>query len=359
VGLGTDIGGSCRIPAHMSGCCGLKCTRGRMSLKGKGPAVTFGDGQQVVASCAGPLAATTADLIFLTQTLCEASSLRLVQERFDSYVIPVPWDSRIMEGKQVQPLRIGWYEDDGYLEASPACQRAVREAVAAFEQSGAVCVQFNPPDVAEALETYFNLLATGGPHIIGLLNEPGEVISDSLTKLLASSVLPSWLRTVVAAIHQRRGAPVMAGLLRAIGPKTGAEYYEHVAALHTYRAKFATAFQEDLDLLLAPVHVLPAIPHMTSKSIVPTVSYSALYNMLDYPAGVLPVTTLKRDDLWDGAYRDTTLDPIIRSTYAKSLAANTPFPIGVQLIGRPFKEELVLRGMSELETALQNMTAST
>jgi len=75
VGLGTDIGGSCRIPAHMSGCCGLKASKNRLSTRGKGRDVTYGAGQAVVASCSGILSRTVNDMEFLMEHLCSEQSL--------------------------------------------------------------------------------------------------------------------------------------------------------------------------------------------------------------------------------------------------------------------------------------------
>eukprot|EP00747_Dinoflagellata_sp_TGD_P222479 gnl/TRDRNA2_/TRDRNA2_94188_c0_seq1.p1 gnl/TRDRNA2_/TRDRNA2_94188_c0~~gnl/TRDRNA2_/TRDRNA2_94188_c0_seq1.p1 ORF type:complete len:583 (+),score=94.26 gnl/TRDRNA2_/TRDRNA2_94188_c0_seq1:50-1798(+) len=356
VGIGTDIGGSCRIPAHMAGCCGLKFTKNRMSLRGKSQKYVFGDGQQIVASCSGPLARTVDDLAFMTGALCSPASLKYVSQ-LDSAVIPLAWDSAAVEGRGAGPLRVGYYVHDGFLEASPACVRAVREAVQALKKAGVQCVEFKPPDVEAGFMTFVALLATGGPHIIEVmrLRQRGERVADALLLLLKSNVLPSWARWIASSVMAAVGAPIMAKFVEVAGQKSGAEYYSHVADTAYYKAKFEKAFAPDLDLLLAPVHVLPAHPHMTSKDISPTCCYSALYNLLDYPAGTVPVTTLRPEDSqWECPIRDSILEPKIRAVYAKSLAAETPFPVGVQLVGRPYKEELVIRGMRELETALRS-----
>ena len=52
LGVGTDIGGSCRIPAAYSGCCGFKPTAGRLSGVGAVPGTP---GQEGVKSTAGPM----------------------------------------------------------------------------------------------------------------------------------------------------------------------------------------------------------------------------------------------------------------------------------------------------------------
>lgn len=252
------------------------------------------------------------------------------------------------EGRQ---LKVGWYCYDGFMEASPACVRAVHEAVAALERAGVRCVQFCPPDVEEAFLTYCGLLSTGLPHVQDLLLRPGERVADALRKGVMAWALPMWLKVFVT---QLAGAPVMEKVVRMTRARSGAEYYELVAAKMRYMDKFANAFTSDLDLLLAPVHVLPASAHMTTKDFTPTVCYTALQNLLDYPAGAVPVTTLQPSDAaWDSPIRDKLLDPPIRHAYVQAIEANVPFPIGVQLVGRPYAEEVVVRGMRELESALR------
>jgi Asp-tRNA(Asn)/Glu-tRNA(Gln) amidotransferase A subunit family amidase len=205
--------------------------------------------------------------------------------------------------------------------------------------------------VEEAFLIYSGLMSTGFPHIHDLLSQPGERVADSLRKGFVAWALPMWLKVLVA---QLAGAPIMEKVLRMVRARSGAEYYELVAAKMRYGDKFAKAFTPDLDLLLTPVHVLPTSAHMTTKDFTPTCCYSALQNLLDYPAGVVPVTTLQPSDAaWDSPIRDKLLDPPIRHAYAQAIDANTPFPIGVQLVGRPYTEEVVTRGMRELESALR------
>lgn len=349
IGLGTDIGGSCRIPAHMSGCCGMKCTKGRLSTKGKGPSLVYGDGQQIIASASGPLSRTAADMVLLLEAVCSPSALQLVRLKYDSAIIPVPWNADSFKG--TGPLTVGWYSFDGFMEASPACVRAIHLAVKALERSGARCVEFKPPGVEDAFFNYVSLLSAGSKHINSLLD--GEMVSHAISKLMTSAKLPAWVRRPLASLFRSMGSLRMARMMESIGTSTTEEYYRQVAILQQYRSQFAKAFSPDLDILLAPVHVLPAHAHMTSAELSPTVSYSAIFNMLDYPAGVVPVTVVKPEDQWTTPIQDKVLDVKIRRAYEQTLAAQTPFPVGVQLVGRPFAEEVVLRGMCQLEAALE------
>ena len=86
IGLGTDIGGSCRIPAHMSGCVGLKASKHRLASRGKGRSVTYG-AQAVVASCAGLLSRTVDDMAFVLEHLCSPRSIEHGRTLDTTYVL--------------------------------------------------------------------------------------------------------------------------------------------------------------------------------------------------------------------------------------------------------------------------------
>ena len=63
----------------------------------------------------------------------------------------------LQDATRMQDIRVGVYEDDGYLPASPAVRRAVREATAELKRQGPSVVDFVPPDIHEALDIFYGL----------------------------------------------------------------------------------------------------------------------------------------------------------------------------------------------------------
>jgi Asp-tRNA(Asn)/Glu-tRNA(Gln) amidotransferase A subunit family amidase len=179
VGLGTDIGGSCRIPAHMSGCVGLKATKHRLASRGKGRDVTYGAGQPAIASCTGLLSRSVDDAVFVMEHLCSPDSLSFGC-RLDPTLLPIPWRPAVLADKR--RLRIAVYDTFEYLEASPACRRAVREAAAALEAAGHELVPFTPPSVRDAMGVFFALLSSGADHLAAEME--GSEVAEALTKLV-------------------------------------------------------------------------------------------------------------------------------------------------------------------------------
>lgn len=74
---------------------------------------------------------------------------------------------------------------------------------------------------------------------------------------------------------------------------TFSQLFKKISARNQYRQDFYDAWQAaDLDLVLCPPHPLPAVPHDSFGDISFGCCYTALYNLLDYPAGVVPVTAV-------------------------------------------------------------------
>lgn len=67
----------------------------------------------------------------------------------DPYVIPLPFQTDAYTSDK--PLCIGWYEDNGFCQATEPCKRVVREAKRILEAKGHRLVEFVPPDVGKAV----------------------------------------------------------------------------------------------------------------------------------------------------------------------------------------------------------------
>lgn len=109
----------------------------------------------------------------------------------------------------------------------------------------------------------------------------------------------------------------------------------------------------DLDVLLAP-DLDPAFyigyPAKASESS----SYNSLYNVLDFPVGVVPVTTVTLQDeeelaFYKGYYGDSN-----DRNFKEAVEGSVGLPVAVQCIALPWEEELCLRFMKEVETLTKN-----
>ena len=127
LGLGSDSGGSIRLPAAWCGVAGLKPTFGRVPLTGHFPRCgTLEDGRTVI----GPLATTVADL---------AIALKLIAgpDGIDPGAVPVPLGAP--DGVDVSALRIGYMGDDLTTDA----------ALTALREAGAIVAPIPMVDVRD------------------------------------------------------------------------------------------------------------------------------------------------------------------------------------------------------------------
>jgi fatty acid amide hydrolase len=119
------------------------------------------------------------------------------------------------------------------------------------------------------------------------------------------------------------------------------------------RSKWADAFNEaGVDAIVYPGFPIPATPHGISGDLTAAVSYMFLPNLLLWPAGVVPVTTVRADEQH---YRMEDLPENQRDKAAKMTAVlvmkgSEGMPLSVQVMTPAFQDEKCLRVMKEIES---------
>jgi amidase len=92
LGVGTDVGGSIRIPAAFNNLWGLKPSYGRLPLGNVKKTI---DGQEIISSVCGPIAHCAGDLVYFMQAILQQEPWN-----YDPKVIDIPWrETRYVEGK--------------------------------------------------------------------------------------------------------------------------------------------------------------------------------------------------------------------------------------------------------------------
>jgi amidase len=137
LGLGSDSGGSIRMPAHYCGIAALKPTTGLVPSTG---AYALPGGLTDPRSQVGPMARFVSDLILTLPLL-------VGPDGFDSAVVPVPLAKRT---PKLAGLRVAWYSDDGIAKPTQAISAAVRAAARALGDAGCTVTEARPPALHEA-----------------------------------------------------------------------------------------------------------------------------------------------------------------------------------------------------------------
>jgi Asp-tRNA(Asn)/Glu-tRNA(Gln) amidotransferase A subunit family amidase len=280
-GIGSDLAGSIRIPAHFCGICGLKPTTGRVSGDGQFPPSS---GPYSLGAVIGPMARSVGDLRALFRALIgDVSSPRDLH----------------LKGR-----RFAWYTDDGVVPVTEDTAQAVKNAVNALKGAGLVGEEQLPPHVERGNEMWLKLFSRASvvqlrQAYAGRENEGGSFVS--------------W-RLATADDHP---------------PPTLDEYIANWMERDRLREDLLR-WMETTPIIVAPVGATPAYEHDTLKVTVRgstfgtfrAFSYAQAFNVFDLPVVTVP------------AKKDGSL------------------PIGVQIAGPPFAEEMVLTAAAIVERAL-------
>jgi len=289
-GVGSDGGGSIRVPAHFSGICGLKPTPGRIPATGHFPSSV---GPFALLGVVGPMARTVADLKVLFEVMQGPDD-------GDPSTAPVPvcWPSR----DALKRLRVGYFEDDGRTPVTAETRAAVRTAAEALRRAGFEVRRFRPEGLEAARQLWWQLFGIAGGMLLGPLTKGREADLSPMLKQFAS-----W----VAAEPSHTGQTLLdTWIMRDV-----------------VRMQVLSQMRE-YPILLCPVASIPAFRHGErswnidgqTAQYLDAWSYTEWFNLLGTPAAVVPVGRSKEG-----------------------------LPIGVQIVARPWQEELVLAVASELE----------
>ena len=137
LGIGSDSGGSIRMPAHYCGIAALKPTAGLVPATG---AYALPGGLSDPRSQVGPMARYVSDLALTLPLLIGPDGV-------DSGVVPVPLPRRT---PKLPGLKVAWYADDGIMKPTPATAAAVRAAAKALAAQGCVVSEERLPGLPEA-----------------------------------------------------------------------------------------------------------------------------------------------------------------------------------------------------------------
>jgi Asp-tRNA(Asn)/Glu-tRNA(Gln) amidotransferase A subunit family amidase len=290
-GVGSDGGGSIRVPAHFSGICGLKPTPGRIPATGHFPTSV---GPFALLGVVGPMARTIADLKILFEVMQGP-------DYGDPSAAPVPirWPS---DG-ELKKLRIGYFEDDGRTPVSAETRVAVRAAAEAFRRAGFTVAPFRPDGLDQARQLWWQFFGIAGGMLLGPMTKGREAELSPILRQFSSWVAAEPTHTGLALLDTWIKRDVV-------------------------RMEIFSQMRE-YPILLCPVASVPAFRHgerswqIDGQAVqyLDAWSYTEWFNLLGTPAVVVP--------------------------FGRS---NGGLPIGVQIVARPWQEELVLAAAAELET---------
>ncbi|KAK7961788.1 amidase signature enzyme [Apiospora aurea] len=349
IGIGSDVAGSVRVPAHFSGIYSLRCSTGRWPKAG---VKTSMPGQEGVPSVFSPMARTLDDLRYFVWAV-----IAMKPWIYDPTTICKPWAhnyEKMLEKKA--KFRVGVMRTDGVVDPSPACRRALEQVEAALKQAGYEIVEIDPPSPYEGLVLGSQLLTADGCQMFSSFFRTGEQNDPGAAQMRFLMSIP-WPLKYMYYLWVRfiRRDDVWAGLVKNWHPKSAYENWQLVAKREAYRAKWFDWWHKSrCDFLITPPNATPAVPHGAMKDAVSSCGYTFLFNVLDYTAGIIPVTRVDKDlDQLPPTFNINKLNGVAQGAYKHyDATAMHGLPVGVQIVGRRMEEEMVLVYMNKVEEAL-------
>ncbi|KAG6334990.1 hypothetical protein ID866_4091, partial [Astraeus odoratus] len=156
---------------------------------------------------------------------------------------------------------------------------------------------------------------------------------------------------------------IYAGLVENFYEKTVEEYYTLIAQREDYRARWFQLWRgaqvdgslgdNGIDFVLTVPNALPAVPHRGMRHGWKACGYTFLFNLLDYSAGVMPITHVNKDtDALPSSFR--ARNAIERNNYRMyDAVAMEGLPVGVEVVGKRLDEERVLAGMKLIHQLME------
>jgi Asp-tRNA(Asn)/Glu-tRNA(Gln) amidotransferase A subunit family amidase len=309
-------------------------------------------GQDGVPSVCSPMTRTLNDLTYFTRAVIEMKPWK-----YDYTVHPLAWRPEIeKEYASKSKLRVGIMRTDGVVDPSPACKRALEMTEAALRKAGHEIVEIDPPSPYEGLVMASILLNHDGVRTATDQMRWGEWNDRGVAQMAFYMKIPRPIKYLYYLwVKYVRRDPIWAGLLRGWHAKSAYEVWGLNAKRETYRRQWFEWWDSvDVDFLLTPPNATPAVPHNGMHDAVSSCGYTFLFNLLDYTAGIIPVTHVdKTKDQLPSGFNIRKLNGVAQGAYKLYDAdAMHGLPVGVQVVGRRLEEEKVLAIMERIEDAL-------
>ncbi|MFH1780545.1 MAG: Asp-tRNA(Asn)/Glu-tRNA(Gln) amidotransferase subunit GatA [Candidatus Nealsonbacteria bacterium] len=308
--LGSDTGGSIRLPASFCGVVGLKPTYGAVSRFGL---MAFASSLDQI----GPIAKTVED----AKIIFEAVS---GQDKMDSTSVVLPEFGT--EKFEIKKLHIGVPKEYFIKGIDPGIEKLVKSAIQRYEKAGAQIVEISLPHTEYALPAYYiinpseasaNLARYDGIKY-GFSVPTGHLLKGNKLQTLLDVYLQTRGEGFGAEVHRR----IMLGTY-ALSSGYYEAYYKRAQKVRTKVIEdFNNAFK-NVDLILTPTS--PILPFKIGEKIADPLSmylvdvYTVSVNLAGMPALSLPCGKIGK------------------------------LPVGLQIIGRPFKENQIFEAASFFE----------
>lgn len=354
-GVGSDVGGSIRIPAHFCGVYGMKPSVNRVPYRGCCPE----QGDEGVAPVAGPLGNSVDDLEALFRVFTAPSGIRSrIQEcDIDGMHFRVPFHEEEFQYylNQKSKLRFLVYLDDDFIQVSPACARAVQLTADALKRQGHEVEYWTPTITEDVMSAFYELFSADRCRTMAA--ELGSDRPDGVVgPCLQLAAFPDRFKWLLGWVMGKLVDPVFGKLLTRVKERRVDEYFTLLAARNNLRHRYAEVMA-GYDAIIAPGFTTPAPVCGSTTDLSFGAVETAIYNVLDLSIVTIPVTKVDANkDEWTperiAKAKNKGMTTLVAAGYdAKQMHG---LPVGVQVIAPRMCEERALAIAKRVVKAIGN-----
>ena len=200
------------------------------------------------------------------------------------------------EAVDLKGLRVAVYTDNGIIAPTSDVSETVNRAARALKEAGAIIQEAIPAPLKRVADLYDRLTDSDGQ---------------------------AWMKRLLDKVGTKEASPVISRSMKAAKPVSSEEYSLLLEELDNYRSEMLQ-FMQDYDAILCPVSAFPALPHgATYQPEYKDFSHTSAYNLTGWPGAVVRAGT-----------------------------STEGLPIGVQAVAHPWREDVALALVGQIETAL-------
>jgi fatty acid amide hydrolase len=300
-GIGSDIGGSIRNPAHNNGVFGFKPTTGRICHYGHLDLSPYFDAhahQQYIKVTMGPLCKSADDVDIIMSIIGQEK----LNNGLDGNIPPTNWnESKVKIDKS--KTKVGYFSEmKEIIGSSRLTKKAISSVVASLEKSGVECVEFTVPEYTKWMAPLLLQIFVSDGNSEGIFDTAshGIKIIQSYEDMVLALKLPIWFRkflvlilTLLSKITKKISFRFIMMLYGTIQLQPD-NLFKDVAKQVELSIGFLREMNEQkITHLICPTFPVAAPEHRKIKGIILGAFWTGLFNFIGNPSCVVPIGTIE------------------------------------------------------------------